>query len=90
MFVLVTDHFHIAQYFIIFDNLLKIFLLHALRLQELLAVDCPLHTPVPFSSTNLDLVRVLVPPPQILEQVPHSLQVPQTQSIAANYIENLH
>jgi len=54
----------------------------ALGLQESLSMDCPLHTPISFSTTNLVLVRVFVPSPQVVEQDPHSLQMPHTQSIA--------
>ena len=59
-------------------------------LQESLSMDVPLHAPVTSSTTNLVLFRVFVPFPQVLEQVPHSLQMSHTQSIPENYIENQH
>ena len=62
----------------------------AMELQESLSMDVPLHTPISFSTSNLVLVRVFVPFPQVLEQVSHSLQMSHTQSIAENYIENQH
>ena len=76
--------------FLLFDNLFKMILLQTPRLQESLSVDCPLHTPPPISFTNLARVRVFVPSPQVVEHVSHSLQVPQTQSTAAIYVENYY
>ena len=55
-----------------------------------MSVDCPLHTPPPISFTNLARVLVFVPSPQVVEHVSHSLQVPQTQSTAAIYVENYY
>ena len=43
-----------------------------------------MHSRPPLYGPIADRIRVLVPPPHVLEHAPHVSQFPQVQSVAAN------
>ena len=62
---------------------------HASELQIPVSVSEPVHGAPPFAAGIASgLVRVLVPPPQVTEQVDHLPYSPHSQSTALTYEKN--